>query len=343
MAGNDDLRLSENQWQVLHEVMRKTWETLNGIITMPPKFPKEVINALDQNIRIIYFDLLRLYDIAAILERAALQPGFRGMYGSLQELNQIPVNTLKNGDFAYLMVSVSPNTTTNIWTWNILTNQWEDTGKIVPSDAVPASITMPLPNTLQGAVGSIYSYALANHSHPFSAEFNNALEQITNLLTDIQTKYVKPSAGIPIADLDPQAQQKIMLRTLWFSITTNLNNPTNEMKTDDLILNGGTQLITVGNVCMPIGAIARIILLDPFTLNIVGNIRGEKGKKGDQGIQGDHGNSGVTVPVSGFYTLSVDENSDLWVEYANDVDLDECPFELDEDGNLFYTIPTALG
>jgi predicted ATPase len=114
MANNEDLRLSENQWKVLHEVMQKIWETMNGIRTMPPNFPKEVINALDENIRILYFDLLRLYDITDVLERAALQPFFRGLFGSLNELLAVPAETLKNGDFAYLTVPVAPETTANI-------------------------------------------------------------------------------------------------------------------------------------------------------------------------------------------------------------------------------------
>jgi hypothetical protein len=133
MPNNEDLRLSENQWKVLHEVMQKTWKTMNGVRTMPPNFPKEVINALDENIRILYLDLLRLYDITDVLEREVLQSLFKGLFNTLDELSAIPAETLKNGDFAYLTTPVSPKITANIWRWNFLDGQWEDTGEPVPS------------------------------------------------------------------------------------------------------------------------------------------------------------------------------------------------------------------
>lgn len=59
--------------------------------------------------------------------------------------------------------------------------------------------------------------------------------------------------------------------------------------------------------------------------------------KGDKGDKGDTGESGIQTQTSGFFTLSVDENGDLWANYA---DSDATPpIELDSDGNIYYTIP----
>ena len=64
---------------------------------------------------------------------------------------------------------------------------------------------------------------------------------------------------------------------------------------------------------------------------------GEKGEKGDPGEQGERGDSGITVPVSGFYTLSGDAEGNLWAYYA---DGDTPPqFETDEEGNIFAITP----
>jgi len=61
--------------------------------------------------------------------------------------------------------------------------------------------------------------------------------------------------------------------------------------------------------------------------------QGERGLQGVQGIQGPQGDSGIAAPVSGFFTLSVDENGDLWVYSEADTTLE---FEYDsETGNLY--------
>lgn len=57
--------------------------------------------------------------------------------------------------------------------------------------------------------------------------------------------------------------------------------------------------------------------------------------KGDKGDKGDKGESGVTAPTNGFFTLSVDDDGDLWAHYADNPP----PVELDEDGNLYYVVP----
>lgn len=56
--------------------------------------------------------------------------------------------------------------------------------------------------------------------------------------------------------------------------------------------------------------------------------------KGDKGDKGDRGDSGVTTPVNSFFTLSVDENGNLYVVSAEDGSTPD--FEYDsETGNLY--------
>lgn len=64
---------------------------------------------------------------------------------------------------------------------------------------------------------------------------------------------------------------------------------------------------------------------------------GPEGPIGPTGPVGPPGESGITTPVSGFYTLSVDDNGDLWAYYE---DAGDPPaFEYDsETGNLYYNI-----
>lgn len=67
--------------------------------------------------------------------------------------------------------------------------------------------------------------------------------------------------------------------------------------------------------------------------------KGEKGDKGDKGEKGDTGASGITVPVSGMFTLSGDTEGNLWAYYN---DADTAPtFETDTDGNIYYITPDA--
>ena len=58
-----------------------------------------------------------------------------------------------------------------------------------------------------------------------------------------------------------------------------------------------------------------------------------KSLKGEQGEKGDRGNSGVTVPINGFFTMYVDKYSNLWVLSETDM---SNTFEYDETtGNLY--------
>ena len=59
--------------------------------------------------------------------------------------------------------------------------------------------------------------------------------------------------------------------------------------------------------------------------------------KGDKGDKGETGESGIQTQTSGFFTLSVDENGDLWAHYADSDTIP--PVELDADGYIYYTVP----
>lgn len=61
--------------------------------------------------------------------------------------------------------------------------------------------------------------------------------------------------------------------------------------------------------------------------------RGDRGEQGPAGRDGRDGANGVTTPLKGFFTLSVDGEGDLWVETPADEPADM--FELDQDGNLY--------
>lgn len=65
--------------------------------------------------------------------------------------------------------------------------------------------------------------------------------------------------------------------------------------------------------------------------------QGSQGPTGPQGEKGERGDSGITVPASGLFTLSGDEEGNLWAYYA---DGDDPPqFEHDEEtGDIYYII-----
>lgn len=61
---------------------------------------------------------------------------------------------------------------------------------------------------------------------------------------------------------------------------------------------------------------------------------GPPGQTGPPGPPGPPGESGITVPVNGFITLSVDEKGDLYAHYPDNRTAPD--FELDDDGNIYY-------
>lgn len=71
--------------------------------------------------------------------------------------------------------------------------------------------------------------------------------------------------------------------------------------------------------------------------------KGDTGPQGPQGIQGppgpqgERGDSGVTVPISGLFVLSGDEEGNLWAYYTEGSTPPQ--FETDESGNIYYVIP----
>ncbi|MBO5319024.1 MAG: hypothetical protein J6B01_04350 [Ruminococcus sp.] len=64
-------------------------------------------------------------------------------------------------------------------------------------------------------------------------------------------------------------------------------------------------------------------------------LQGAQGVKGEKGDKGDPGESGVTTTLSGFFTLSVDADGNLWAHTSDD---EAAPsFEYDEEtGNLYF-------
>lgn len=67
--------------------------------------------------------------------------------------------------------------------------------------------------------------------------------------------------------------------------------------------------------------------------------QGIQGLQGPQGPSGPQGASGVTAPASGFFTLQVDPNGDLYAVYADTATVSEAPVSYDQaTGDLYYTI-----
>lgn len=62
-------------------------------------------------------------------------------------------------------------------------------------------------------------------------------------------------------------------------------------------------------------------------------IRGIQGIQGEKGDKGDTGESGITAPVNGFFTLSVDADGNLWA-YSEDGNAPNLEYD-SETGNLY--------
>ena len=68
-------------------------------------------------------------------------------------------------------------------------------------------------------------------------------------------------------------------------------------------------------------------------------IQGAQGLQGPQGPTGPQGASGVTAPTSGFFTLQVDPNGDLYAVYADTTTASAAPVSYDPaTGGLYYMI-----
>ena len=64
-------------------------------------------------------------------------------------------------------------------------------------------------------------------------------------------------------------------------------------------------------------------------------IIGPQGPQGKEGPQGPAGENGIMAPISGFITLSVDSDGNLWAYHSDENEAPE--FEYDSDtGNLYY-------
>lgn len=67
--------------------------------------------------------------------------------------------------------------------------------------------------------------------------------------------------------------------------------------------------------------------------------RGEKGEKGDKGDRGERGQGGICAAANGFYTLSVDENGDLWISYPDSTQKPSA--QINENGELILSLDGA--
>ncbi len=69
--------------------------------------------------------------------------------------------------------------------------------------------------------------------------------------------------------------------------------------------------------------------------------QGAQGIEGPVGPEGPPGESGVTTPLAGWFTLSVDNDGNLWAYYADTET--EPPLDYDEKtGELYYIVPDEL-
>lgn len=64
--------------------------------------------------------------------------------------------------------------------------------------------------------------------------------------------------------------------------------------------------------------------------------KGEKGEQGEKGEKGEKGLNGIMSPVNGFYTFSVDEDGQLWVDFPDDAHRPD--ITLKENGELVLTL-----
>ena len=68
---------------------------------------------------------------------------------------------------------------------------------------------------------------------------------------------------------------------------------------------------------------------------VITDIRGTKTVRLNHGEKGDPGDSGILATIGGFFTLSVDDNGDLWVYSEEETGLE---FEYDSDTGALYVV-----
>jgi hypothetical protein len=147
-------------------ILQTIWKALNGESPMPPNFI-EVIPQLFENIRIIYRDLIPLYDVSKKINDLVNQPRFRGEFGTLAELNAlVPAapDSLHVGDFAHVFEIVPPSTTSNVWTYTS-DKVWKDSGKTIPNQIEPPYDGVMSPVGVTAGAGTLMEYARGDHVH----------------------------------------------------------------------------------------------------------------------------------------------------------------------------------
>lgn len=133
---------------------------------------------------------------------------FRGYFATNAEVEETPANL---NDFAYSAESGT------VWIYGA--DGWTDSGKPVPDQTTPLADTVPLMDGTTGAPGTATSASRADHVHPtdtsrasqsdLQAEIENRSEADLLLKNSIDSKYTKPSTGIPESDLSLSVQQKL--------------------------------------------------------------------------------------------------------------------------------------
>ena len=190
-----DNTIPANQWPFLHEVMLKTWQVLNGDTPMPPTFPQEVIDNMSDNIRILYFDLLRLYDVA------------KGVRGEAATIEIAETQTLDTGQDASVENIGTPNDAKLVF--SLPRGDKGDPGIVVPDITGLASFNMPTDDDL-----------LFIHDHISSSLKSITYEKFVlskNIIThpDIDDQAGRNSFDVLGVSTIPEAMQALSARKNW--------------------------------------------------------------------------------------------------------------------------------
>ena len=138
----------------------------------------EAIVFIDEKTKIIEFDL------EGLKKQINEEAHFRGYLSTNAKIQAMPATP---NDFAYSAESGTK------WVYDAELG-WQDTGKPVPNQLIPASDATPLVDGVASA-GQSEEYARGDHRHPTDttrlsvAEFNEFKSELENSLDNIITKY----------------------------------------------------------------------------------------------------------------------------------------------------------
>ena len=280
------------QWGVIHETIKRIWEAMNARQPMPPTFPEEVVNALDDNLKIVYFDLLALYDIAEKIDILVNRPNLKGWFVTVADLLAHP-GPFNHGDFAYVSEIRPPLGHGTVWSWSAA-NGWRDTGEMIPNRAAPPGERMPLADGETGQAGTRIDYAREDHRHPHGEAVLGLFARIAEIAVEIAGRYKKPPAGIPLVDMDPEARRLILtgpatVTRVWgisghVATLEGTNQNAHLWALHDFLLIDSHDRNVVG-LALPAFHLFQIREInreaDTLALNPMGNFRGPKGGLGE--------------------------------------------------------------